>query len=81
MARRGRPTMRNEPHRRRDAPDRHTARWRAQVRETLLGLVRDASREVRLLVETKHPTRYAGLVEKELVRVLGDLAGRVAPLE
>jgi glycerophosphoryl diester phosphodiesterase len=40
------------------------------VLETLLGLVRDASRQVRLLIETKHPTRYAGLVEKELVRLL-----------
>lgn len=38
--------------------------------EILLGLVRDASRPVRILVETKHPTRYQGLVEKELVDML-----------
>lgn len=38
--------------------------------EALLGLVADAGRPLRLLVETKHPTRYAGLVEKELVRTL-----------
>ncbi|MEO7259652.1 MAG: glycerophosphodiester phosphodiesterase family protein [Jatrophihabitantaceae bacterium] len=38
--------------------------------EMLLGVVADAGRPVRLLIETKHPTRYAGLVEKELVRLL-----------
>ncbi len=38
--------------------------------ETLLGMVADAGRPLRLLVETKHPTRYAGLVEKELVQTL-----------
>jgi glycerophosphoryl diester phosphodiesterase len=37
---------------------------------TLLELVRDSPRPVRLLVETKHPTRYSGLVEKELVSLL-----------
>ncbi len=38
--------------------------------EQLLGIVLDAPRPVRMLVETKHPTRYAGLVEQQLVRVL-----------
>lgn len=38
--------------------------------ETLLGMVADAGRPLRLLVETKHPTRYAGLVEKQLVQTL-----------
>ena len=38
--------------------------------ERLLGLVADAARPVRLLIETKHPTRYGGLVEKELVDLL-----------
>lgn len=38
--------------------------------DRLLGLVRDASPSLRLLVETKHPTRYQGLVEKELVELL-----------
>jgi glycerophosphoryl diester phosphodiesterase len=49
---------------------------------SLLGLVRDASRPVELLIETKHPTRYAGLVEKELVRELARFgwAGRPGPL-
>ncbi|HZX02878.1 glycerophosphodiester phosphodiesterase [Kribbella sp.] len=38
--------------------------------ETLLGTVRDAGRPVELAVETKHPTRYAGLVERRLVEAL-----------
>jgi glycerophosphoryl diester phosphodiesterase len=38
--------------------------------EMLLGVVADAGRPLQLLIETKHPTRYAGLVEKELVRLL-----------
>jgi glycerophosphoryl diester phosphodiesterase len=38
--------------------------------EMLLGVVADAGRPLRLLIETKHPTRYGGLVEKELVRLL-----------
>ena len=37
----------------------------------LLGFVHDATQPVRLLIETKHPTRYGGLVEKELVDILG----------
>ena len=38
--------------------------------ETLLDVVTGAGRPLQLLVETKHPTRYGGLVEKELVRTL-----------
>ncbi|MGN6607078.1 MAG: glycerophosphodiester phosphodiesterase [Jatrophihabitans sp.] len=38
--------------------------------ETLLELVRDAPRRISLLIETKHPTRYGGLVEKTLVETL-----------
>lgn len=49
--------------------------------EELLGLVVDAPRKMTVLVETKHPTRYAGQVEKELVRMLErfGLAGADAP--
>jgi len=49
--------------------------------EMLLGLVHDAPREVRLLIETKHPTRYAGLVEKTLVELLDKFnwAGPLGP--
>lgn len=36
----------------------------------LFELVHDAGREVKLLVETKHPTRYSGLVEKEVATLL-----------
>ena len=39
--------------------------------QRLLEAVSDAARPIRLLVETKHPTRYAGLVEQQLVRLLG----------
>lgn len=38
--------------------------------DQLLGVVVDAPRPVRLVIETKHPTRYAGLVEQQLVRTL-----------
>jgi glycerophosphoryl diester phosphodiesterase len=37
----------------------------------LLALIHDAGRPVRLLVEAKHPTRYAGLVERALIDALG----------
>ncbi len=36
----------------------------------LLGLIADCGRSVELLVETKHPTRYGGLVEQRLVECL-----------
>ncbi|MBN9620103.1 MAG: glycerophosphodiester phosphodiesterase [Actinobacteria bacterium] len=64
------------------APDR-VAHGGVLTLETLLGLVHDADREVRLLVETKHPTRYAGLVEKTLVDQLARFgwAGRRGPTE
>jgi glycerophosphoryl diester phosphodiesterase len=38
--------------------------------ERLLQLVLDQDRVVQLHVETKHPTRYGGLVEKSLVELL-----------
>ena len=49
--------------------------------ERLLELVADADRPVRLLIETKHPTRYGGLVEKELVDLLARFgwAGKPGP--
>ena len=49
--------------------------------DLLLQLVRDADREVRLLIETKHPTRYGGLVESTLVDLLRRFgwAGRHGP--
>lgn len=38
--------------------------------ETLLATVRDAGRPIELAIETKHPTRYAGLVERRLIEAL-----------
>jgi glycerophosphoryl diester phosphodiesterase len=39
--------------------------------DALLGFVADCGRPVPLAIETKHPTRYAGLVERKLVELLG----------
>ncbi len=38
--------------------------------DALLAYVRDCGRPVEVAIETKHPTRYAGLVERRLVEVL-----------
>src|SRR2546429_3214125 len=38
--------------------------------EELLGLVVDAGKGTKLFVETKHPARYAGLVEAKLIALL-----------
>ncbi len=38
--------------------------------ERLCGMVADCERPVELAIETKHPTRYAGLVERRLVETL-----------
>jgi len=61
--------LRDEPYLAGVAPDRDHGGGVLTL-DALLALVRDASRPVRLFVETKHPTRYSGLVEKELVRQL-----------
>lgn len=47
--------------------------------ERLLELVRDHERPVQLHIETKHPTRYGGLVERSLVDLL-DRFGYAQPL-
>ena len=52
------------------APDRIDARGGVLTLEVLLELVHDADRPIRLLIETKHPTRSQGLVEKTLVDLL-----------
>ena len=51
-----------------EEPD--TDRRQILTLERLFRLVADAPRPVRLAVETKHPTRYAGLVERRLVELL-----------
>ncbi|HSA51976.1 MAG TPA: glycerophosphodiester phosphodiesterase [Yinghuangia sp.] len=47
--------------------------------DRLLQLVVDAGRPVQLAIETKHPTRYAGLVERRLVELL-DRFGLAHPI-
>jgi glycerophosphoryl diester phosphodiesterase len=65
------------------APDRVDHSGGVLTLERLLESVRDAARPVRLLVETKHPTRYSGLVEKQLVELLARFgwAGRPGPAQ
>lgn len=45
-------------------------RSRVLTLERLMGLVKEAGRPVGLAIETKHPTRYAGAVERRLVELL-----------
>jgi glycerophosphoryl diester phosphodiesterase len=59
-----------------DLPD-DSARALLTLRD-LLAFVRDQPGPVELLIETKHPTRYSGLVEQRLVELL-DQAGLVHP--
>ena len=73
--------LRDEPYLAGVAPDRIPG-GSVLTLERLLGLVHDASRAVRILIETKHPTRYGGLVEKELVKMLARFgwAGQPGPI-
>jgi glycerophosphoryl diester phosphodiesterase len=62
-----------------EAPDRDPDSRRVLTLDTLLSTVAAAERPVWLAIETKHPTRYAGLVERRLVETLSqfDVAARV----
>jgi glycerophosphoryl diester phosphodiesterase len=53
-----------------EAPDRVGDGGRVLTLEALLSYVHDCGRRVEVAVETKHPTRYAGLVERRLVDTL-----------
>jgi glycerophosphoryl diester phosphodiesterase len=55
-----------------DAPDQDPDAGKVLTLRKLLETVADYDRHVDLAVETKHPTRYGGLVERRLVEVLGD---------
>lgn len=55
-----------------ELPDRDRAKL-LTLRQ-LLAMVLDCGREVGLLIETKHPTRYAGLVERCLAQTLADFS-------
>ena len=53
-----------------EAPDRDDRLDRVLTLRTLLETVADYDRRVEVAIETKHPTRYGGLVERRLVEQL-----------
>src|SRR5215213_3728826 len=53
-----------------EAPDRDPERDGVLTLRRLLETVAGYHRPVELAIETKHPTRYAGLVERKLVEIL-----------
>lgn len=57
-----------------EAPDLDDAHRKVLTLRRLLEAVRDYDRPVDLAIETKHPTRYAGLVERRLVELLSEHA-------
>ena len=64
-----------------EAPELDEQTRRVLTLERLLQSAADYERPVDLAIETKHPTRYAGLVERRLVEVLGSFgwAGAGSP--
>src|SRR4051812_22616653 len=65
-----------------EAPSIDEDARRVLTMRKLLQTVRDFDRHVDLAIETKHPTRYAGLVEKRLVELLAEFgwAGADSPV-
>jgi glycerophosphoryl diester phosphodiesterase len=63
-----------------EQPDRN--RGKLLTLRSLLTTVQAAGRPIDLAIETKHPTRYAGLVERRLVQLLDEFgwAGKDAPV-
>ncbi len=55
-----------------EMPDADPERDRLLTLHRLIDTVMNCGREVGLLIETKHPTRYAGQVERELAKVLAE---------
>jgi glycerophosphoryl diester phosphodiesterase len=53
-------------------PDRDRERDGVLTLRRLLETVAEADRPIELAIETKHPTRYGGLVERRLVEALSD---------
>jgi len=53
-----------------EAPDRDEELGRVLTLRKLLETVADQDRRIELAIETKHPTRYGGLVERRLVEML-----------
>jgi glycerophosphoryl diester phosphodiesterase len=64
-----------------EAPDVDKELDRVLTLRRLLQTVADYGRPVELAIETKHPTRYAGLVERRLVELLDEFgwAGKDSP--
>lgn len=65
-----------------EAPDMDPELNKVLTMRRLLETVAAYGRPVELAIETKHPTRYAGLVERRLVELLDDFgwAGRDSPV-
>jgi glycerophosphoryl diester phosphodiesterase len=55
-----------------EAPERDPDLDRVLTLRRLLETVADAGRRVEVAIETKHPTRYGGLVERRLVELLAE---------
>jgi glycerophosphoryl diester phosphodiesterase len=55
-----------------EAPDRDPEIGKVLTLRKLLETAADYDRHVELAIETKHPTRFGGLVERRLVDTLGD---------
>ena len=55
-----------------EAPERDPQDGKVLTLRKLLDTVADYDRRVELAIETKHPTRYGGLVERRVVEALGD---------
>jgi len=65
-----------------EEPDRDERLDRVLTLRTLLETVRDYDRRVEIAIETKHPTRYGGLVERKLYDLLWEFGwtGADAPV-
>jgi glycerophosphoryl diester phosphodiesterase len=55
-----------------EAPDPDPERGGVLTLRKLMEVVADYDRTVEMAIETKHPTRYTGLVERRLVELLDD---------
>lgn len=55
-----------------EMPDADRERDKLLTLHRLIDVVMQAGREVGLVIETKHPTRYAGQVEREVAKVLNE---------
>lgn len=61
-----------------EAPDRDPDRDGILTLRRLMETVADSDRPVDLAIETKHPTRFAGLVERRLVELLAEFGWTTA---